>query len=129
MKKTQGKYDEIEVYKEYIKARGTKGESVIDLCKKLGIPRPTLYMIVKKVEEGDEIQLNRCLTRSKYDCIWEYRYQRRFTIIEELNGEQYAVQIRALIKAMHKDGFGVRDISRRISKDPSTVMHHLNIKS
>ncbi len=129
MKKiTDKKIDEVAVYKEYIKAKGTKGYSVTKLCKKLGIPRPTLYLLIKRFEGGDEIQLNRCLLVGKYDCLWEHRYFRRFSILNE-DDKKYAQQIKTLIKDMHGDGFGVRDIARRISKDPSTVMHHLKIKS
>ena len=127
MKKTQDKYNEIEVYKAYVKALGTKGSTVTKLCKKLGIPRPTLYSIVKRIEEGDEIQLQRCLNKGLYDCLWEFRYMRRFAIISE-ESDKYAGQIKKLIRDMHKDGFGVRDISRRVGKDPSTVMHHLKLK-
>lgn len=128
MKKTQDKYNEIEVYKAYVKALGTKGYTVTKLCTKLGIPRPTLYNIVKRVEEGDEIQLQRCLNKGRYDCLWEFRYMRRFSIINE-DSANYSNQIKKLIRDMHKEGFGVRDISRRVGKDPSTVMHHLKLKS
>lgn len=122
------KYNEVEVYKAYVEARGTKGYSVIKLCKKLGIPRPTLYTIVRRIEDGDEKQLQRCLSKSKWDCLWEFRYKRRFEIIDEKNGDDYSEQIKVLVKEMHKDGFGVREIARRLVKDPSTIMHHLKLK-
>ncbi len=123
MKKEINKIDEVEVYRSYVKAIGTKGYSVTKLCKKLGIPRPTLYAIVKRVENGDEIQLQRCLNKSRYDCLWEYRYKRRFVLLQDDNN---IGQLKTLIKDMRKDGFGLRDISRRINKDVSTVSWHIN---
>lgn len=120
-----GKINEVEVYREYLKALGTKGSTVTKLSKELGISRAKLYVIVNKVEEGDEIQLNRCLTKGRYNCLWEYRYQRRFFVIEETSGDKHSQLTKALIRDMHKDGFGVRDIARRVGKDPATVSYHL----
>jgi DNA-binding MarR family transcriptional regulator len=110
--------NDIEVYKAYIRAKDAKGYSVVSLCKRLRITRSVLYEVVKRVEQGDEIQLNRCLTKAKYDCLWQYRYFRRFTV----GGK---VGLKRLIKDMHRDGFGVRDIARRVSLDPSTVSYHI----
>ena len=123
--KKEIKINEVEVYRAYLKAKGTKGYSVTKLSKKLGIPRATLYVIVNKIEKGDEKQLNRCTEQSKYDCIWKYRYERLFFVIEEEHGETYSEQIKTLIYEMKCDGFGIREIARRIGKDASTVKYHL----
>lgn len=119
------KYNEIEIYKAYLEVKGTQGDFVTNLCKRLEIPRSVLYAIVKRIENGNEVQLKRCTEQSKYECLWKYRYQQRFCIIEDLHSEEYSIQIKSLIKEMHEDGFGVREIGRRICKDPSTVNFHL----
>lgn len=114
--------NDVEVYKAYLRAKNAKGFSVVKLCKKLRITRSVLYEIVNKVEKGDEIQLNRCLDKSKYDCLWKHRYFRRYSAIVDKS------QLKALIKDMNKDGFGIREIARRVSKDPATVSYHLGLK-
>ncbi len=118
--------NEVEVYKAYLRAKGTKNYSVVALCERLRVTRSVLYEVVKRVEQGDEIQLERCLMKHKYDCIWKHRYFRRFSSFSEGKGEGYKQQLKKLIKDMHKDGFGVRDIARRVSLDPSTVSYHIN---
>ena len=122
------KYNEIEIYKAYLAVKGMKGNFITDLCRRLNVPRSVLYAIVKRVEGGNEVQLQRCLGKSKYECLWKFRYQQRFFLIDDLHTDQYPKQIRSLIKEMHKDGFGVREIGRRIGKDASTVKYHLNKK-
>jgi hypothetical protein len=121
--------NEVEVYKAYIKAKDTTGYSLRSFCKRLGISTTKLYAVVKRMEEGDEIQLDRCLNKNKYDCIWTYRYARRFNLILELEKDKVAKPLGKLIREMHRDGFGVRDIARRVGRDPSTVMYHLNIRN
>ncbi|HEC33022.1 MAG TPA: hypothetical protein ENI63_02055 [Candidatus Kaiserbacteria bacterium] len=123
--KKESKINEVEVYKAYIKTKGTKGYSVVKLCKQLGIPRPTLYSIINRVEKGDEIQLQRCLNKTRYDCLWIHRYQRRFFVIIDKRGVEYSELLCSLIWEMKCDGFGVREIARRLSKDVSTVSYHL----
>ncbi len=118
-------YNEIEVYKAYLEVKGIKQNSVVDLCQRLNIPRATLYSIVDRIEKGDEKQLQRCLHQSKYDCLWKFRYSRRFYVIDELHGDDYSKQITSLVKEMKSDGFGIREIGRRICKDPSTVNFHI----
>jgi len=126
--KNKDNINEVEVYKAYIKAKDIKGYSLRGFCKKLNISSTKLYSVIEHIEKGDEIQLNRCLTKTKYDCIWEYRYARRFHLISDLSDEKCIEPLRKLIKAMHKDGFGVRDIGRRVGRDVSTISYHLNIK-
>ena len=122
------KYNEIEIYKAYLETKSMQGSFTIDLCKRLNVPRSVFYAIVKRVENGNEIQLQRCLDKSKYDCLWKFRYLQRFFLIDDLHTDQYPQQIRSLIKEMHKDGFGVREIGRRIGKDASTIKYHLDKK-
>ena len=126
MQKEEIKINEVEVYKEYVKTKGTPNYSVIKLCEKLGIPRSTLYSLVDRIEKGDEKQLNRCLVVARLDCFWKHKYQRRFIIIDEMpRGDKYSALLKRLIKDMKKDKFGVREIARRLCKDASTIMHHL----
>jgi len=119
--------DEIKVYKEYIKAKRAEGYSVVKLCEKLNISRSSLYELVKRIEKGDKFQLERCMKITKFDCIWEHKYKRRFIIISDNRKEkEYPEQLRVLIVDMDKDGFGLREIARRVMKDVHTVSYHLN---
>ena len=124
----KSKINEVKIYKAYVKAKVTKGYSVIKLSEKLGISRQVIYSIVRRIEKGNENQLNICLTKSKYDCLWEYKYKQRFLVVKEMRGKDYSKQIKLLVQEMHnEDGFGIRDISRRFKKDPSTISQHLKI--
>lgn len=118
--------NEIEVYKAYIEARDT-GESIVSLAKELGIDRQRIYAVVNKIRNGNETQLERCLAHGRYDCMWKWRYEQRFLTFTEESGAKSTKQLKSLVRDMHKDGFGVRDISRRIGKDPSTVLYYLKI--
>lgn len=121
----EDKIDEVLLYKEYLAMRDT-GITLTALAQKFRTTRQRVYSIIRRVEDGDEVQLNRCLESSKYDCLWRFRYERRFYSIDENRKEASVKQLRALIKDMHRDGFGIRDIARRVCKDASTVLHHLD---
>lgn len=118
------KIDEVLLYKEYLATRDT-GVTLTALAAKFRTTRQRVYSIIKRIEGGDEVQLNRCLDATRYDCMWKYRYERRFMAIDEDRRDASVKQLRALIREMHKDGFGIRDIARRVCKDASTVLHHI----
>ncbi len=116
---------EIEIYKAYLESKGIKNYTINDVCKKMNIARGNLYLIVKRIEKGNEKQLKRCLESSRSECVWRYRYQQRALVIEEYEGKKYYSLLKQLIKDMRKDGLGVREIGRFLVRKPSSIIHYL----
>lgn len=116
---------ELEIYRAFLETRGDGVRTVADVCEKLNVAKGNLYIIVRRVEMGNEAQMKKCLNESFKECVWKYRYQQRALIIEDYIGKKYTNLLRGLIKDMRADGFGVREISRFLAKDPSSVVHYL----
>jgi len=111
----------IKIYREYLKTRHKKG-GVSEVAKKFGISRQAVHQIKDEIEKGNRIQLERCMKRKELDCKWEWIYQTRWLFIDEQQDQEALI---ALIKEMHKDGFGVREIARRINKPATSISYHL----
>lgn len=114
-----------EVYRAYILAKADPKKTVVSVARELGITRNVLYEIVRRVEHGNTAKIRKCTEKSRLDCLWEYKYKARFLAIPKDRKEGSVLALRALIKEMHTDDFGVSDIAARIGKDRSTIIHHL----
>ncbi len=116
---------EIEIYRAYLETKGDKNYTINDVCKKLGVARGNLYIIVKRVEKGNNIQLKQCISKSRIECVWRYRYQQRALIIEDYSGDKYRTLLKGIIKDMNNDNFGVREIGRLLCKSPMLIVNYL----
>jgi len=125
MKIMKTREQEIEIYRSYLETKGNNNYTVNDVCKKLGVARGNLYIIVKRIDKGNEIQLKKCISKSKMDCIWRYRYQQRAFVIEDYSGDKYRSLLKGIIKDMHKDGFGIRETGRLLCKSSMLIVNYL----
>lgn len=120
--------NKIKVYKDYLLAKNSKNKTATEVAKQYGITRTALYQIVREIEDGNEHKISTCSEKSIKDCLWTYRYEPKFKGIPKNRKPETVNKIIEIVKAMVVDGFNVSDISKKISKDRSTVLYYINRK-
>lgn len=116
--------DDIKIYQRYLEIKAVKGK-VNAIFKEYGISRQTLYDAIRRVQNGDGAALKRCLTASKFECLWEYKYQARFLSLPTNRKVSTINEFRSIISDMKKDGFPASLIADKLKKERSTIFYHL----
>ena len=116
--------EELKVYRAFVRAKA-KGTPIGKAVKPFGISRQTAYDIVKRIEGGDFAKMNKCVAQGKLECMWKYKYERRFSVIKEGRTAVSVAARKALMREMAEDGFPQTDIARRLGELRGTVIHHL----
>lgn len=117
--------DEANTYKDYVRAKETKGLKVGDVAKKHRIKRYTMYGIVRRIERGNVARVAVCTEQSRLRCLWQHKYQPLFISIPKNRKAKSVQELTKLFRQMKNDGFSVSKISLLTQKDRSTILHHL----
>lgn len=113
------------LYREYKKAQAS-GETIKTLSERLGIARATIYLVVKRVKEGDKVKLKNCVKESGLACIWEHMYKSRAEALADGRDKETVAELKEIIRGMRKDGFSSAEIGRRLGKHHTTILSHWN---
>lgn len=119
--------NDIKIYKRYLETKEQKGR-IGDLLGEFNISRGTLYDVIRRVQVGDTKALRRCLAVGKFECIWEHKYRARFLSLPKDRSATTVKELHAIIWYMKADGFAVTMIAKKLGKERSTILHHLNKK-
>jgi len=118
---------DVRIYRAYVAAKADPKKTAISVAKEFNITRNGLYEVVRRIENGNVAMIRRCTEESRLDCLWKYKYEARFEAIPKGRKGGSVAALRVLISDMYKDNFPVVRIASLISKDRSTVLHHLNV--
>lgn len=109
------------VYKDFLKTRNTT-LTVVDVAKKHGISRAMVYVIVEEFEKGKNKQLDKCLLKSRLDCLWQYRYKAKYNTISVAKiGDSAIPLFTEIFKGMKEDGFSIRSIAKYTGLDRAFI--------
>lgn len=121
---TSIKVKDVEVYREYTKAKNNK-TPIGNVLTHFGISRSNLYDIIRRVKYGNPGKVKKEMERARLAALWEHKYKARFLAIPK-NRNKFSVQALCfLIRDMHKDDFPTATIAAKIGKDRSTILWHL----
>ena len=123
-KKMTKKINHIKIYQRFLEIKASKGK-VGDLLKEFSISRGTLYNAISKVENGDTAALRRCLSGSRLECLWEYKYKTRFLSLPKDRSATTVAELQKIIWEMKADEFPIYIIAEKTEKERSTILYHL----
>jgi len=118
--------NEIKIYQAYVLMKTDHSKTVQEVANEFGITRNGVYEIVRRIEGGNVAKIRKCKAEANLQCLWEYKYKARYLALPKDRKESTIKALQTLIKEMAKDTFPVAQIARRIGKDRSTVIHHLD---
>lgn len=118
------KVNDIKIYKRYLEVKCAGGR-IGDIMGEFGISRSTLYDVIRRVQNGDNAALRRCMTQSRLDCLWNHKYKTRFLALPKDRTMDTVNELRGIIFGMKEDGFPIQHIANLLGKERSTIAHHI----
>ena len=116
--------NDIKIYKRYLETKN-KRERIGDLLGEFNISRQTLYNVIGRVQKGNTVALRRCMTNTKFECLWEHKYKARFLALPQDRSATTVKELQKIIWLMKSDGFPIYIIAHNTKKERSTILHHL----
>lgn len=111
------------LYREYIVTpHGMRSA----LARRYKITTSYMYDVVKKIRQGNEAKMQKCIATSRFMCIYEYKYRIRYEALPKNRHQETINELRAIIREMRKEKFPTTLIAKLLRKDTSTIIHHLN---
>ena len=118
------KINHIKIYQRFLEIKANGG-IVGDLLKEFSISRGTLYNAIRNVQNGDTAGLRRCLSGSRLECLWGYKYKARFLSLPKNRSAETVAELQKIIWEMKADDFPIYVIAEKLCKERSTILHHL----
>lgn len=110
------------IYKDFLKIRTDKKLTVVGIAKKHDVSRAHVYEVVRIFENGKDEALDRCLLESRFDCLWKFRYQKRYSaVLKTKDSESRDVILLEVFKGMREDGFSDRQIASYTKNNRSVI--------
>jgi hypothetical protein len=117
-----------EIYKDYLAAKEDKSIRMVEVANKHGMSLRSLQYLIKDLRNGNMNKVNACMHESRINCLWEFKYRPRASVIPNDRNAATIKELRSLIHEMSKDKIPPYRIGKFLGKNHATIIHHLSGK-